>query len=277
MSSDRNNPRTSLECEVKVLTALHISPSNANFGQIKRSDPAKTKTFKLSRGDGGPIAPEIVSTGNPQISATVREVVEGEEYALDVTVGPPWPNGMLRGNVMLETGVGKAKRESITVYANIAPRLRANPHRFMLQPEPENPLDLSARLTWTDGDPGKILEASVTDTKLTVDLEERDDQQIVVLHIPAGYNPTRRSGNAVVLKTNDPAVPTMKIPVYVTRRAARPGTGRLPIKTPQPIKAGTVQQKNPLTATTQPAKGTNAPSRMPVRSSGNKEKPAGQQ
>jgi hypothetical protein len=222
-SNDRQSITVTLQGEVSVLAAVRVQPETVNFAQLKRDSPEQKQVVTITRGDGGPLKPRISNVGNPQIKADLREIEAGEKYDLEVTVAPPWPNGMLQGAVVLETGVEEAPLESIRVFANVTPRLQAVPQRYMIQNEPKADLDLSARLNW-DGEPAKILAVSTSDPTTSVQVTDENNQQIVVLHVPAGYNPQNKMGNSVTIKTDDPVVPVMQIPIMVmNQNAAAPG------------------------------------------------------
>ncbi len=255
-----------------MLSALRVEPKSINLGAVKRGSEGETRTVKILRGDGGPLVPSVVSTGNPLITAELKEVTAGEEYDLVVAVKPPWPNGVLRGNIMLETGVESAARESIVVYANVAPRLKSLPSRFMIQrdPEAEKDCDIVTKLQWSEDKPAKITGATLNDEKMSVTVKEADGQQTLVLHVPAGYTPSRRTGIKVTVTTDDPEVPSMEVPVYVTN--TKPGGPKgdsaiHPALSAQKAK-GAAAAKNGqrrLTGTTPPEDGTGqpAPSNLP--------------
>jgi hypothetical protein len=76
--------------------------------------------------DGGRLNPKI-GTCEAHSSAELREIEPGEKYALDITVGPPWPNDKLRGSVVVETGLQEAPQESIRYFGGVDAGLSAEP------------------------------------------------------------------------------------------------------------------------------------------------------
>jgi hypothetical protein len=214
-TNDRSNPTVSLECEAEILSALKCDPESVNFGQIKRSDTRAEKIVKITRGSGGPIHPRVANPGNPQVTAELREIEPGESYELTVVTQPPWPNGMLRSNVQIETGIEQAPTESVMVLGNVTPRAQASPQRFTLRPDATSDLKLVARLTWDDDRPGKITEVAVNDPALKVQVDDQNNQQVIVLDVPAGYSAPKNKGTQVTVKTDDPAVSVIQIPVFV--------------------------------------------------------------
>jgi hypothetical protein len=215
-----------LECVANVKAPLKVEPQQdvINFGAVKRSFPEQKQTVTFLRGDGGPIEPRITSTGHQQIAAEVKEIEPGEKYEVELTVSPPWPNGMLRGAMIVETGVGEVPNQTIHVLANVTPRLAANPARFNVRVGGEEKSEQIATLTW-DGDPGELLEATVNDSALHVELRETDGRQIVALEIPEGFGKELPGPVNVTVKTDDPVVPTLQIPVTIINA---PGPSRPP-------------------------------------------------
>lgn len=236
VTNDRDNQNASVQCEAEILSALKCEPETVNLGQVKRSDVRVEQTVKISRGSGGRLNPKVVQTGNPAITAELREIEAGERYELQIVGQPPWPTGMLRANIQLETGVEQAPVESITVFGNIAARAQANPQRFTIRPDTQKDTRLVARLAWDDDHPGQITEVSVNDESLAVGVEEQAGQPVIVLSVPAGYSTARTRGTQVTVKTDDPGVPVLQIPVFVM--AAQAGTPGQVGPTPPPARVG---------------------------------------
>jgi hypothetical protein len=222
-TNDRDNTNVKLECEADIQSALKCEPENVAFPPIKRSETRVEKTVKITRGSAGPIHPKLGSIGNPQITADLREIEPGESYELQVVAQPPWPaNGAVRANLPIETGIEKSPTETIMVSGIVLPRAQVSPRQFTLRPGTSSDLRLVARLNWDDDHPGKITEATVNDEALKVGVEDQDNQQVIVLNVPAGYGSERRRGTQVTVKTDDPAVPSLSIPVFVMATASGP-------------------------------------------------------
>lgn len=200
-----------------------MSPSRVNFGQIESSAESQRKTVKITRGDGGPLALELVPLEHANVQASLREIEPGERYELDIDLRPPWPkNRYVRADLKLKTGVSQASEESIRVYATIAQRLRANPALFRLQSGSPTESEKTAKLIWSGGEPGNVLEVTCSDPELSVRLEEgeEDGRQAVVLRVPAGYSPKGQRRAVVTVKTDDPEALTLRIPVTLPRPLA---------------------------------------------------------
>ncbi len=233
-TNDRAMPTFRLEAAMMIMTALKADPPSASFIKVARSAGPQTQVVKLKRGDGGPLNPKITKCNPAAVSATVREVEPGEQYEVTVTVSPPWPNGSLNGSVMIDTGVPEAGQESIPVAATITPRLAAQPASFRVPAKLDADADLQAKLVWSDGQSANVLGATVNDSKCEVRVDEADGQQVIVLHVPAGYQPARPMGLMVQVQTDDPEAPTLQIPISSVRPVAMPVRTLNPTTRPVP-------------------------------------------
>jgi len=250
-TNDPNRPTVTLTCKAKQLVAFNCEPSMVNFGQIPRDSGPKTQTVILTRGDAGPLNPSVETPKGANVSAEIREIEPGEKYQLDVTVHPPWPNERISSQVTVHTGIEQAPTETIRIFAQLEPRLRAQPARFVLPRDSSTEAELKVRLVWS-GEAGKAVSATVTDPSLSVRVDEEEDQQWVVLSVPAGYEVKPRTSPAVMVETDDPVAGSLRIPISPAVIApARPATvAPAPVKG---IESGVTTQVEPTpAATTQP-------------------------
>jgi len=225
-TNDPQNTRTQLMCIGVVKVPLKLTPRTISFPRISRDAESVSRTIQITRGDGGPIKPEIVPPADKHVQATLHEVEPGEEYELEVKLVPPWPARSLRSNLTIKTGVKQAPTDTIRIYASIAPRLAAIPSRFMIPAKLEQDRDLRVRLAWSGGKPGKILSVKSSNPKLTAKLVEEKGQQYVVLHVPKDFSALQRGRGFVTIKTDDKTLPVLRVPFYSMRgrQFARPNT-----------------------------------------------------
>ena len=261
-TNDAENPNPTLMCEGTVRVPFEMQPSAISFPQIERDAEMQRKTIKITRGEGGPLAPELVPVEHQNVKASLREVERGEIYELDVELTPPWPNRAITTYLTLKTGLAEVAEEKIRVYARVAQRLRSVPTRFTIPRNITSDLDLKARLVWSGGDPGQILKVQSSDPELTASLVEENGEQTVVLHIPAGYEALSKSRNFVTVMTDDEAARTLRIQTYAARAPQPRKPGQLPSAAAKP----TLRRINPArTGAKPPAPGVkpSAPSMKP--------------
>ncbi len=215
-----------------------------SFGQIERTSESMRKTVTITRGDGGPLAPELMPVDDPHVRASLREIEPGERYELDIEIGPPWPQSRaVQANLKLKTGLSEAPEETLRVYGRIAPRLRALPNRFSVPQNLKAERDLRVSLVWSGGDPANILEATTSDPQTSVRVEENNNRQTIVLRVPPEYTPPTRGGAYVTVTTDDPEAPTLRIQVYASRISQR--TPQSPVNVTRPSARPTMRPVQP--------------------------------
>ncbi len=211
-----------LVCTGTVKVPLKVAPRVISFPRVDRDAEEVTRVVRITRGDGGPIKPELVPPADKHVEATLEEVEPGEEYELTVKLRPPWPNRSLRSTVTIKTGVKESPTETVRIFASIAPRLVGVPNRFMIPSEVKKDMELRSRLMWSGNRPGKVLEVNYSDPKAKVELTEVKGDQMIVLHIPKGYRLPPPGRAYVTVKTDDKSAPVLRIPVYASRLPRTP-------------------------------------------------------
>ena len=76
----------------------------------------------------------------------------------------------------------------------------------------------NVRLVWDDGEPHKILAATVNDPNMEVLLAETQGRQTVALHVPQDYV-VRPGARMVTIETDDTKMPKDQVPIRFTGRA----------------------------------------------------------
>ncbi len=201
-----------LTCSAQVLAPLRLRPASVDFGKMSREPTAHKRTITISRGDGGPITPSVVAARGKGISAEIREIEPQTRYELDVTVSPPWPNGPVRGSIVLTTGVSQSPQTTVPVVAKLKGRLESSPSAFRVVTGRATGAWMAATLNWSGEPHGHALEVSCNEPNLTVSLQENSGKQQVVLQVPASYEPEQRR-SVITVRTDDKEVPILRIPV----------------------------------------------------------------
>jgi len=216
-TNDPNHPNVTLVCKGKVLVPFNVKPRTLRFSKIKRSSPEQNRKATITRGDGGPLNLELVPVKGDNITASLREVEPGEEYELDVTIKPPWPEKKLRHSLTIKTGIADAPKADIVVYGEIRGPVEAIPERLSFRFSDERASEQPVRLLWENGESHKILSASIADPQLVVRVEEDDQgRQGVVVGLPKGAMPAKRS-LSLEIKTDDQKNPLVRVPVTVVK------------------------------------------------------------
>ncbi|MBN2448459.1 MAG: hypothetical protein JXO22_17160 [Phycisphaerae bacterium] len=170
------------------------------------------RTLVLTRGDGGPLALELLPSPSPRLTASLREIEPGERYELDVEYAPPWPNKSLTSALRIKTGVPEAPLDTLRVYGTVRARLQPTPAAVNIPSNVPRDSQLRVALRWSGGAPGHVLEAKTDDPDLTATIEDDGDKQSLVVNVPRGYKiPRGKHQVNITLKTDDPLVPALTV------------------------------------------------------------------
>lgn len=206
-----------------------VSPPSINFGTIARKEPTAPKKVVITRGDGGPLNLKLEPVEMQNIAAQVKEIEPGARYELEVTLTPPFEfkRDRLRTKLTLATGIADAPTATVSVSANVRPRVAAKPTRFSVPKERKSDWEQSVELVWDDGSSHRILEAAINDPALSVRVEEEDGKHRVVLSVPQDFTTKSRSA-MVTIRTDDVEAQQVTVPVRFaqSRPRKRPKTAR---------------------------------------------------
>jgi hypothetical protein len=208
--------KETLICRGRVMEPVRLEPDRLHFGQVSRRSAPQSKTVVLTRGDGGPLEPKLLPVEAEGVRAELREIEPGERYEIEVVITPPFNGVDVSRSVKLETGVPQAPSTVVPIYANLRPRVVAEPKRFSVPQTRESPWQQSVHLVWDDDAPHKIVEATVNDPKMTVRVIEVDGKQQVVLEVPPDYA-LAQTARSVTVKTDDTEAPVLRVPIVVPR------------------------------------------------------------
>lgn len=234
-TNDPSQPQVALNCEGSVRAPLRLTVPSFQFGAVDLDDGPVSRTFKIFRGDGGPINPEVNATGHPNIKASICEVRAGEEYDLELEIAPPVPNGPIRSSLVLKTGVAESPQEIFAVSAQPQTRVSWSPNQFVLPTKLEKESSSTVQIQWRKDLRRDVLEAKVSDSNLTVRIEPAGVRQNVILTAPEGYTPSGQVD--VVLRTNDEVRKEFTVPViFSTPRPQRVRTSVAPATRNRPVR-----------------------------------------
>ena len=156
------------------------------------------------------------------VEASLNELEPGERYELEVALKPPFASERIRTNLVLETGLDKAPTVKIPLYATVIPRVAARPARIVVPLKRPKDWKQSIQLVWDEEDvPYKIVKTTANDPALTVTVDDSTAVQYVLVQVTGEHEPRSREGS-VIIETDDPDAPKVRVPVtFRTPRQAR--------------------------------------------------------
>lgn len=233
-TNDRGRPRVSLLGRAKVLRAVRVEmpPEQRDLFRaplLPRSAGPPIMIFTLLRGDGGPLSPRVaaiepylVNAPGPgwfNVDAELREIQAGEQYKLIVVAAPPWPDGSLCGDVILDTGVAEQPRGEVMFHVRMPLRLAYDGDRLHVPPNRDAELVLTTPLRWSDDAPvPRIHSVTSPAPGLSAEVAVQDGQQVLRMRVsPECAPPQRGEYHLITLETDDPLRPRFCVAVHFGR------------------------------------------------------------
>ncbi len=222
-SNDPETPNLRLTLAGIVKRFVDVLPGNATFGKISLTEPQE-RVLKITNNTDNPLELSLTKDKDGPFTFNLEEKEKGKRFELTVRVAPPYSPGRVRGKIDITTNIGEQKSIPVNAHATIPERLDIQPAAIVIDPNrpTKNVTSRPIRLTNYGANAVKVVEATSTDPKIKVALNERTAGRAytITLDMPAGYKPPD-SGAKIVLKTDDKEKPELVIPVSLRQTPKR--------------------------------------------------------
>ena len=170
----------------------------------------------LEPGDVGPITPTVTSVSGDNVDTTIRELIPGKKYALDIAVHPPWEPGTVNVTVGVSPGNGDKHERAVNVRGSVIPRAMPVPRTLVISPDRSMGAAGRTTLRWYHAPPANIVETSCTIPDAEIKLDDVEAGQQITLLLPQA--PGLVTGeHTITVKTDDPQLPEVEIPIRLIR------------------------------------------------------------
>jgi hypothetical protein len=244
--NDKNNSHPMLQFTASIWKGIEVEPQFTILN-IQPDAPQTSTTVRIVNNTPEPMHLSAPESDNPAFGAQLKTVQPDKEFQVVITATPPFSARNLQGHVTLKSSLASMPVISLTVYANVAPAIEANPARIGLPPTPmTNETKVKVSIINRSAKALVLSEPTINAKGVRVELSEVQPGRMfeATLTFPAGFELTRGEIVELSIKSNVGSVPVVKVPVsQAPRRLARsasmtmtPGGAapRLPLMTPQP-------------------------------------------
>lgn len=219
-SNDPASPVTTLTFTGECKRYIRVEPNYVGFPPIRDQQPHE-QIVTITNNVEQPLKVTMDATQTPPgFKFDLTETQSGREFQLKVATVPPYKQGMMRGQVVLNTNFEGQKTIEIEFSAHVPPRLDVNPPTILLQDlaprenRPNQTVTRIIRFTNNGEQPVKLLEATANDAALQLQVDPQADGKsyFVRVQMPQDYQPPA-NGAAITLKTDDEEQPTITVPI----------------------------------------------------------------
>ncbi|MHC4696006.1 MAG: redoxin domain-containing protein, partial [Planctomycetota bacterium] len=193
---------------------VDVVPTNANFGKIA-FDEAHKRVLKITNNTDRPLELALDKTEDSEFKFELIEKVPNKNFELHVSMKPPYSAGRHQGRVVMTSNFEEQKEIKTSASARIPNRLDLQPAVVKLNvTRLEKAYKRPIRFYNYGKTEVKVLDATCDDPLVKVEVQERSAGRsyILSLDIPKGYMPPPE-GKTITVKTDDPAQPTILLPL----------------------------------------------------------------
>lgn len=222
-TNDPNNPQVNLVVKFDARSFVEVFPKPLLSFNALQGEPATDKVV-VATSDGSPLRITGVDTGGGPFRVSYRELPEkeriadlkGPQWEVNVTVVPNAPQGMLNQKITLKTSNPKAAEISLTVTGIVRPILQVMPGEINFGTVPATaPIGRNLLLVSNRPEAKLELTAVEVDNKVfsteVIPLTAGQRYQVAVTLGAGAARGTHKT--TLRIKTNDPARPSIEIPV----------------------------------------------------------------
>jgi len=236
-SNDPVTPELRLMLKGEVKRYVEVTPPSASFARITTQEPQE-RIVNIANNTDNPLQLTLQQPTDSKFKAELVEKTPGKQFDLRISAVPPFEPGNLRTTITLKTNIPEQDEVTVDVNGVVPTRLEVQPSVVVVNPargEDTTGVSRVVRFTNYGKNPVKVLEATVDDPSITVNVSERKagESYTIQVQMPPGYQPPA-TGKSITLKTDDTEQPTIAVPIQ-SSGAAPPQkvTDQGPIKKPE--------------------------------------------
>ena len=222
-----------LQIKALVWKPITVTPAAMYFMLTRDSQTNEIRIARITNNDE-----EHSLVLSPPVSdqrvfrAEIRTNQPGKEYELVVGLVPPLTGSNITGSITIATSSTKTPALRVPAVAIIQPPVTALPAQLVL---PAAPLDakreLGVYIRNNESTPITVFEPKISLSNVQVQVHEFQKGRFfrVVLDFPAGFQLAPDQPGQLTVKTSNPQVPVLQIPIV---RAARPAPSQANVLAP---------------------------------------------
>jgi hypothetical protein len=228
-SNAKNEPRATLILHGTVWKPIDISPQTAIINVQADSTNSASATVRIVAQTDSPLTISDPTSSSKAFSAELKTVKPGKEYALVISVQPPFSTGNTPATISLKTSLPSTPMLTVTAIASVQQAIQLSPMQITLNPPMEH---------WTtnrvfirgNGNAALALEdPQSSDSRLQLQIVPLGMKNMfnLIVAVPPDFQIPPGQRVELTAKSNQPRYPLLRIPVTQLSRP-RALAGQLP-------------------------------------------------
>jgi hypothetical protein len=213
-TNDPNSPHIVLTVKGNSIRDVSWSPSNhVVFGNIA-STAAATRTVELNFGADEPIRVLEATSESPNVRASVKELVEGKKYMIELTTVPPLPFGAFGRRISVKTDHEQYKMLECIVQAVVVAPITAYPPEAVVQEEDGYLIAPAIVVRHNSGGKFQITGTEVEPKGFQLRVSPLPDgnaYRVLLTSPPPNWE--AKGAGVIIVHTDDKDVPEIRVPL----------------------------------------------------------------
>jgi hypothetical protein len=229
-SSDKEHASTMLQIKGTIWRPIEVTPQFAVLN-ISPDAQTATTTVKIVNNIDTPLTLFPPESNNKNFSVDLKTNQVGKEFELTVSATGPMQAGNVQGQITMRSSSTNMPLISVTAWANVQPAIIVMPPQIML---PQAPLAsaITPSITIQNNSTNllKLSDPVVNQQGVDVQLKETQPGRIFMasLTFQPGFEAPVGQPLELTIKSSNPSMPVIKVPVNQTPRANVPPQVKLP-------------------------------------------------
>lgn len=220
--NDPTQPTVMLQLKAQIWKPIEVIPPLANL-QVTTDAPSNSTTVRIVNQQETPLKLSAPQSNHPAFAAELAVKEPGKEFELTVRTVPPLPEGMVQGQITMQSSSTNLPLVNVTAWANVQPAIVLSPAQIFLPAgrlPSIRPVPVAVRNNGTNT--LVLTDPSVNAEGVEVQLKELQPGRFFTLTVsfPPGFEVPPGENVELTVKSNHPQFPVLKVPVRQPPRAA---------------------------------------------------------
>lgn len=203
--------------QAQIYKPIDAAPPVAFFRFGPDFQTNETRIIRLISNLTEPVTLSDPVCTNNSFTASLKTIKAGKEFELSVTVVPPLGPGSWFAPVIMKSSSSKMPEVKVTAYAMVQPALSLMPPRLMLPPTPLVKAEqLTVRIQNNGTNALHLSDPGIDIAQARLELREIQPGRVfeLTMTLPQGFRSKPGQAFSAHLKSNNPQVPMVEIPVF---------------------------------------------------------------
>jgi hypothetical protein len=233
-SSDRSQPQAVLQLKATIWRPIDVQPQFAML-TVPADGGNGSAVVKIVNNMEEPLEVFALEVNNPAFKAELKTNIPNKEFQVSIATVSNLPPGNAQSLVSLKTSTTNLPQIHITAWANVLAPMMVMPPSLSLPPAPLAAA-VSPTITIQNNSTNSLLlsEPAINVPGVDIKLNEIQPGRVfnITLNFPPGFTLPPGDPIALTLKSSNPRMPTVSVPVLQQPRPFAPQAG--PSAVPRP-------------------------------------------